>query len=263
VTKKPSRKAVAIRHVAFEDLGSLAGVLRGRGFAVSYREAGVHELSGFDALGPDLLVVLGGPIGAYDDRTYPFIHQELRIIEARIAAKKPVLGICLGAQMMARALGARVYPGPRKEIGWSTLSLTNEGERSALRHLAPDKTRVLHWHGDTFDLPQGAVPLASTEICANQAFALGKHALALQFHAEVEGRGLERWLIGHTGELAATPGVTVEDMRDQTAKFAPALEIQGPKCFAAWLDAAGLGAHVKSRNTRTKAKPKRKTPKRK
>jgi len=245
--KRAAPSALAIRHVAFEDLGSLGRVLRARGFKIGYRDAGLHGLGALDALKPDLLVVLGGPIGAYEENIYPFLRDELRLIERRLAAKRPVLGICLGAQLMARALGARVYPGPRKEIGWAPLCLTAEGARGPLKHLAPDKTRVLHWHGDTFDLPQGAVPLASTEICANQAFGLGKHALALQFHAEAVGKNIERWLIGHACEIAAAPGVTPESLRNQTARFAPALEIQGPKCFAGFLDAAGLKPQVSAR----------------
>ncbi|MFZ0693951.1 MAG: hypothetical protein WAN51_07345, partial [Alphaproteobacteria bacterium] len=100
------------------------------------------------------------------------------------------------------------------------------------------------WHGDTFDLPEDTVRLASTEICANQAFALGKKILALQFHAEPLAKNLERWLIANTGEIAATPGITVPGLRANIAREAPSLEIMGPKCFAAWLDGAGLHARA-------------------
>ncbi|HEY4636276.1 MAG TPA: glutamine amidotransferase [Alphaproteobacteria bacterium] len=248
--KRPAPTALAVRHVAFEDLGSLAAVLRGRGFKIGYRDAGRHDLRAVDALKPDLLVVLGGPIGTYEENTYPFLRDEFRLIEKRLAAKRPIIGICLGAQLMAWVLGARVYPGPRKEIGWGPLKLTAEGARSCLKHLSPDQTRVLHWHGDTFDLPQGAMPLASTDVCANQAFSLGKHALALQFHAEVAAKNIERWLIGHACEIAAAPGVSAEDLRAQTRRFAPALEAQGPKCFGAWLDGAGLKSHVSPKTKR-------------
>lgn len=240
---------LAIRHVAFEDLGSFAPVLRARGFRIAYRDAGQHDFAKIDALDPDLVAVLGGPIGAYEDDVYPFLREELRIIEARLAAKKPVIGICLGAQLMARVLGARVYPGPWKELGWGPLTLTPEGARSCVKHLAPEKTRVLHWHGDTFDLPKGAVRLASNEVCVNQAFAAGPRALALQFHAEATRQGLERWLIGHTGELAAA-GVGVTALREETAREAPTLAAQGPKCFAGFLDGASLKSHLRSRTKR-------------
>ncbi len=247
--KSPAPVALAIRHVAFEDLGNFESILRERGYRVVYREAGAGDLAKIDALAPALLAVLGGPIGAYEDAAYPFLADEIRLIKARLAAKLPVLGICLGAQLMARALGARVYPGPAKEIGWAAIELTEAGRRSPLKHLAADKARVLHWHGDTFDLPPGATRLAATDQCANQAFALGRYALALQFHAEAPA-GIERWLVGHAHEIASAPGVGAESLRADTARYAPALQRQGPKAFAAWLDAAGLKPHIR-RKTRS------------
>lgn len=229
------KSATAIRHVAFEDLGLLGPLLAEAGYRTEYREAGIDDMGGLD---PDLLVVLGGPIGAYEEEIYPFLTHELALIERRLAAGRPTLGICLGAQLMARALGARVYPGPAKEIGWAPLRLTEAGAASCLRHLGPQHTAVLHWHGDTFDLPAGATRLASTEICANQAFSHGPAALGLQFHGEACGPDLERWLIGHAAEIAATPGVTVPQLRADTGRCSEALRRQGRRCFAAWL--AGL-----------------------
>jgi GMP synthase (glutamine-hydrolysing) len=99
---------------------------------------------------------------------------------------------------------------------------------------------VLHWHGDTFDLPDGAVRLASTTVCKNQAFCIGSHALALQFHAEAAGRALEAWFVGHTGEIAATPGINVPQLRGDTARCTAAIERAGPACFGTWLADAGL-----------------------
>lgn len=232
------RSATAIRHVAFEDLGSFGPLLERRGYRIGYREAGIDDIAAIDPAGPDLLIVLGGPIGVYDDPDYPFLRDEIRLLERRLAAGKPTLGICLGAQLMARALGARVYPGGRKEIGWSPLALTAAGRDSCLAALAPEKTRVLHWHGDTFDLPEGATLLASTPLFPHQAFSAGPRALALQFHAEVTAPGLERWLIGHAGEIAATPGVSVRSLRGDTAAQAPALERQGEAMLDLWLDQA-------------------------
>ncbi len=231
------KDALAVRHVAFEDLASFEPVLADRGYHVAYAEAGLDDLGALDPLGPDLLVVLGGPIGAYEEASYPFVLAELRLLEKRLAADLPTLGVCLGSQLMARALGARVYPGRRKEIGWAPLVLTDEGRRSCLRYLAPEETAVLHWHGDTFDLPRGAVRLASTEAYENQAFAWGRRALALQFHVEATARDLERWFVGHACEIGATPGVSVAELRRDTARCAPALERQGRRCFEAWLDA--------------------------
>lgn len=229
------KTVVAVRHVAFEDLGSFAPVLEEAGYALRYLEAGVDDVSALAAEPPDLLVVLGGPIGAGDEEDYPFLAQERAVLAQRLAESRPTLGICLGAQLMARALGARVYPATRKEIGWSTLNLTAAGQAGCLAELAPEHTPVLHWHGDTFDLPAGAERLASTEVCPNQAFRYGRHALALQFHPEVTERALERWFIGHACEIGATEGITVERLRRDTRRWAPALERRGRRCLQRWL----------------------------
>ena len=230
------RDVLVVRHVAFEDLGSLEGVLAGRGYRVEYRDAGVDDLADVDPGGADLLVVLGGPIGAYEEDRYPFLADEIRLIEERLRLDRPTIGICLGSQLMARALGARVYPGPAKEIGWKPLVLTKAGKRSALAALDAVGRRVLHWHGDTFDLPDGAVRLASTDVCDNQAFAFGRAALGLQFHIETRADHIERWLIGHAVEIAATPGVGVERLRAGTGKWGPALETAAAACFSRWLE---------------------------
>jgi GMP synthase (glutamine-hydrolysing) len=231
-----SRTALAIRHVAFEDLGSLGPALEARGFSVEYLDMPAPaRLS--RALESDLLVVLGGPIGAYEEAAYPFLADELAVLDQRLAANRPTLGICLGAQLMARALGARVYPGGRKEIGWSLLQFTMAGQNGCLKPLAAEPTPVLHWHGDTFDLPREAVLLASSELYENQAFSWGTSALALQFHAEVGKDALERWYIGHACELAAA-GISVAALRADSERLADPLAARALACFNAWLDQA-------------------------
>ena len=228
--------AVAIRHVAFEDLGSFAAVLECRGWTISYRDATVDDLAAAEMMAADLLVVLGGPIGAYEDELYPFLVDELRVIEQRLAAGRPVLGVCLGSQLMARALGARVYPGPGKEIGWAPLQLTEAGRASCLAPFG-EATPVLHWHGDTFDLPAGAALLASTARYRNQAFAWEGHGLALQCHIEVAALGLERWYVGHACEIAQTPGLAVPVLRAEARHWAPLLAPRAAQCLEAWLAA--------------------------
>ncbi|HEY3919689.1 MAG TPA: glutamine amidotransferase [Stellaceae bacterium] len=225
---------IALRHVAFEDLGSFEAVLRARGYDIRYVEAAIEDIAVLPHDAPEPLFILGGPIGAYEEALYPFIEAEIAFIEKRLAAKRPTVGICLGAQLMARALGARVYPAKAKELGWAPIRLTEAGQHSVLAPLGDGP--VLHWHGDTFDLPQGATRLASTALCENQAYALGPTALALQFHIEAEARGLERWYVGHTMELAAAK-IAVPALRAASRALAPAAAARGNACLTAWLDA--------------------------
>jgi GMP synthase (glutamine-hydrolysing) len=230
------KNALVIRHVAFEDLGSLNPILKQQGYKVNYVEAGINNLSEIDPLTPDILVVLGGPIGVYEDEEYPFLLDEVQMLQSRLLADKPTLGICLGAQLMARSLGAKVYPGEYPEIGWSRLELTTTGQRSPLAELVKYNTNVLHWHGDTFDLPRGTTHLASTPEYENQAFAWGRCSLALQFHPEVTQSNLESWLIGHVHEIKANPDITVAGLRQAIANYAPKLEKQAALFWQAWLE---------------------------
>ncbi|MCC8986697.1 MAG: glutamine amidotransferase [Candidatus Contendobacter sp.] len=232
------KTALALRHVAFEDLDRFTPLLAERGYATRYVEAGYDDLAGLDPLADDLWIVLGGPIGVYEQDAYPFLADELQRLRARLEAGRPTLGICLGCQLIAEALGGRVYPGHGKEIGWKPLTLTAAGLDSPLAAFA-DGTPVLHWHGDTFDLPEGATLLASSDLYPHQAFSWGNHALALQFHMETTARGLERWLIGHAGEIAGTPGLSVSTLRAATALHAATAAAKGQQCLAGWLDRLG------------------------
>lgn len=226
-------EVLAIRHVHFEDLGSLELVLGDRGHLVRYLDVGRGRIAAPNPLDPSLLVVLGGPIGAYEDAQYPHLAPLLSMLEKRIAAGLPTLGICLGSQLIARALGARVYSSGALELGWSPLALTEAGRASPLDHL--DSVPVFHWHGDTFDLPDGATLLASTEACAHQAFSWGEHVLALQCHAEVLTDRFENWLITYPGDIAQS-GATVAGLREATARHGAALETASRAMFGEWLD---------------------------
>lgn len=233
------KSTIAVRHVGFEHLGLLGPLLEQRGHALVSKEAGVDALSAGDADGADLLVVLGGPIGAYELGEYPFLKDEIALIERRLAQGRPMLGVCLGCQLIAKALGARVYPGDRKVIGWAPLELTEDGRRSCLAPLEDGDHPVLHWHGDTFDLPKDATRLAGSPFYENEAFAIGT-TLALQFHLEVDIGEIDRWLIGHAAEIAGTPGVSVKELRGETRRFGPALAPVAEQIFTDWLDDVGL-----------------------
>lgn len=226
------RNIAAIRHVSFENLDLFGEVLKDKGWSISVYDAGVNDLS-VPFREADLVVVLGGPIGVYETSKYPFLVEEIRAIKERLEAQRPLLGICLGAQLIAAALGARVYPGTHKEIGWREINLTTLGHASCLSHLAGKS--VMHWHGDTFDLPNGADRLAGTALYENQAFSFGNNVLAMQFHAEVDSNFIEQWLIGHTCELSAAR-INIPQLRSQSRMLGPQLRSSGAGLLCDWLD---------------------------
>jgi GMP synthase (glutamine-hydrolysing) len=235
-----TKSCVAVRHVAFEDLGLLGPLVSARGYDVRYHDAGIEPFDEDTLIAADLVIVLGGPIGVYESETYPFITDEIAAVAARIDSNKPILGICLGAQMMAAALGARVAPGPVKEIGYAPLNLTEAGKRSALGSLG--NKPVLHWHGDNCELPAGCERFASTPHCPVQAFARAPTQLALQFHLETEPARLESWLVGHTVELREV-GIDPRQLREQARTLGPTVREAGSKVLSRWLDTVA-GVHA-------------------
>ncbi|HUZ95390.1 MAG TPA: glutamine amidotransferase [Edaphobacter sp.] len=221
-----------IRHVHFEDLGTLEAFLQEAGYQIRYYESGVDELPD-PVTGAALAVVLGGPVGVCETEAYPEMASERLWLKTRMEACRPTVGICLGAQLMAAALGSEVGPMGRKEIGFAPLELTEAGRRGPLRHL--EGIAALHWHGDSFAIPAGAEHLAATNLCRNQAFALGPRMLGLQFHVEVDGgSGFERWLLGHAVELAGA-GIDPHELRRQAAFWTEQLRRAAQAMFAEWL----------------------------
>jgi GMP synthase-like glutamine amidotransferase len=174
-----------LSHVPFEQLGAMEAWFRGRDFTVSqsllFQGDSLPDTGEFD-----VLVVMGGPMGADDDHNHAWMAPEKTLIRNSIAAGKKVLGICLGAQLIARVLGAPVTANREKEIGWFPVYPTSAGKSDSIGKLFAAAPPVLHWHGDTFAIPDGAVHLLESEACANQAFRYGDNVLGLQFHLELQ-----------------------------------------------------------------------------
>ncbi|WP_066628480.1 glutamine amidotransferase-related protein [Labilibacter marinus] len=169
-----------IQHVPFEGLGNIEEWVINNNHALTCtRQFNSDALPKLDSI--DMLIVMGGPMGVYDTDEYSWLAEELQFIKLAIEADKAVLGICLGSQFMAAAMGAKVYPGPLKEIGWFPVTLLNEENPI---HFTSSTPTVFHWHGDTFELPAQAQHLASTNEVTSQAFSIGTKAIGLQFHLE-------------------------------------------------------------------------------
>ena len=226
-----TRRCLVYRHVAFEDLGLFRVEVERAGYEISYLEIGVD---GVNAMNAELVVVLGGPIGVYETDDYPFLVDEIAAIRARVEKGRPTLGVCLGHQLIAAAMGAFVGPGVAGEIGWAPISLTEEGRSSPLAPL--DGHPVLHWHNDIATLPSGASRLAETEICRNQAFMLGENVLALQFHVEADPDRIEQWLIGHAVELA-NANIDPAVIRADTLRLGKTAAAVGTAVLRNWLAA--------------------------
>ncbi|WP_348728900.1 glutamine amidotransferase [Rheinheimera texasensis] len=231
---KQQKLCLAVRHLQFEDLGSFAAVLTQAGYQIRYLDAALEPLD--DAFDADLCILLGGPVGVYDAALYPFLNTELAIVRHRLAAGLPLLGICLGAQLIASATGGRVYPGTAgKEIGWAPVRLTKAAASSGLFHgLVAPEYPMFHWHGDTFDLPPGAELLAET-VAYRQIFRLGPQVLALQCHPELEAHRLEQWLLGHASELAGWGQADLPSLRADTAEHGAALRAFAQQLLHNWL----------------------------
>jgi GMP synthase-like glutamine amidotransferase len=179
-------KVHVLQHVPFEGLGSIEPWLTERGADIRYTRFFERDpLPDLSAV--DLLVVMGGPMSVNEEADFPWLKLEKQTIREAVARDIRVLGVCLGAQLIASALNSRVYPNPVKEIGWFPIQGVHEGE-GAFRF--PSKCTVFHWHGETFDLPRGAVRLARSLGCENQAFQFKRHVIGLQFHLEMTADGV-------------------------------------------------------------------------
>lgn len=231
----PQKSALIIRHVPYEGVAGYRAPIEAAGYEVDRVDVADPDFSKVDLREPDLLIMMGGPMGVYEQEAHPWIACQLRRLAQRIAADRPTLGVCFGAQMIAAAMGAEVFPGPVKEIGFHPVAVHHP--EGLLRHVA--EVPVLHWHGDTFTLPEDVELLASSPPYPHQAFRRGPNILALQFHAEM---GLdprfEAW-IEQGGESIAEAGTTPERLRADHESLGPGAVAAGQAMIAEWL--AGLG----------------------
>jgi GMP synthase (glutamine-hydrolysing) len=229
------KKLLVVQHVAFEILGTLNPLLKSAGFRIRYVNFGRHPEAQPSLDRYHGLVVLGGPMNADQFDRFPHLETEVRLIEKAIDRELPVLGICLGAQLIARALGAEVKRNRQKEIGWYDVSLTDEGTHDPLfGHFEPTE-RIFQWHGDTFDLPRSCVHLASSPTCMNQAFRYRSNVYGLQFHMEVDEPLIERWLRVpvHRQEIEELNGAVDPDtIRQETTQHIDRLKALGDRTFA-------------------------------
>jgi len=226
------KRALIVRHTPFEGAAGFRLPIEQAGYEFHRINVSDPEFPAFDWLEPDLVVVMGGPMGVYERDAHPWIDGEVVGLAMRIAAQRPTLGVCLGSQMIAAALGAAVYPGPVKEVGFAPVILTGAGAASPLRHVAD--VPVLHWHGDTFDLPPGAERLAETGAYANQAFRIGEFLLALQFHPEMgEDPRFAEWL--ENKDYIHAAGTDPQALAADHDRLGSAAVEAGRRLLAEWL----------------------------
>ncbi len=238
-----NKGALVLTHLQSEGICNLGNVLEQRGFNIKTMNTPRFEnLDHIDALRPDLLLIMGGPVGVYQKDYYPFIQAEIEIARKRLQADMPIMGICLGAQIMAAALGKEVRKGEHgKELGWKNLDLTEAGKNSVAKHLGKDETKIFQWHGDTFDLPDDSTLLASSEQYKNQIFSHGQNAMALQCHPEVRHEQLREWYVMFQEQVTGqNPLVPLASLRAETEKYIQKSKQQTEKFFNAWLDERGF-----------------------
>ncbi|MFQ5635454.1 MAG: type 1 glutamine amidotransferase [Gammaproteobacteria bacterium] len=232
------RRILVFQHVAYEILGNLDPQLRDLRFRLRYVNFGREPDARPDISRYNGLIVLGGPMNCDEAERFPHLSTEIGVIRQAIRHGIPVLGICLGAQLIARALGARVRKNPVKEIGWYELNPTREGESDPVCGEFGTSQQIFQWHGDTFDIPHGAAHLATSPDCPNQAFRFRHNVYGFQFHLEVDEPMILRWLhtpsMAHEAEMAGGPG-RIDEIRRQTHLHIDRSVTLGSRVFGAFI----------------------------
>lgn len=227
-------EVIVLQHADSEGLGTIQHVLAQhsvkvrtvRSYAGEQVPEQMEEASG--------LIVMGGPMGVYQQEEYPFLKDELRLIEQALVHNKSVLGVCLGSQLLATVPGGAVITGPQKEIGWYPVRLTTEAKEDALWAGVTEEFTAFHWHGDVFTLPSGAVPLAYSGLTERQAFRYGQNAYGFLFHLEVTAAQIQSMVTSFSNEMQEA-GVTSTEIARGSAEYMPVLRTVGMTVFDRWV----------------------------
>lgn len=229
-------KVLVLQHVKSEGLGIIGKSLRQKGIEADFIKIFEGQRIPRDVGGHDGLIVLGGPMGVYEEDIYPFIKDEIMLIKDALKNNIPMLGICLGAQLLAKAAGANVYKGKKKEIGWYDVELTEEGKRDGLFIGLPDEFTVFQWHGDTFDIPEKSRCLASSKLFPNQIIKVGKNAYGIQFHLEVTEEMIREWIDVNGKELVSVKSyINPKDILKDTPENIETVNRHGQAVFSRFL----------------------------
>lgn len=229
-------KVLMVCHKTNIDGGIFYDYLRQMGAEIDLYMAYKDPLSDIDPSEHDLAIFMGGPMGVYQADIFPYLNNEISYIQKRLKAKKPYLGICLGAQLLAQALGSQVRPGEKgKEIGWHSVTISKEAQKTPLRFFDSSVTSIMQWHGDTFDVPQRTELLASSRLYESQIIQHGTNALGFQFHPEVNEDIIEMWMTMGFSELQQA-GLNVPALRQQCYTNLPIMKKQTESFFKEWLE---------------------------
>ncbi len=208
-----------LQHVSFEGLGSIADWASRKQISVSrsrlYQDDPIPLQQTYD-----LLVIMGGPMGVDESQKYPWLLPEMNHIQAAIEQHKKILGICLGAQLLAHVLGAQITTNPHREIGWFPVRRTPLAQETMLKSVFPAEINAFHWHGQTFEIPSGATHLASSDACHHQAFCYDDHIIALQYHLETTPEAAKTLISNCGNEMTPSPSVqTAEEILESPDRF--------------------------------------------
>jgi GMP synthase (glutamine-hydrolysing) len=236
--KNPQKHVYVLQHHECETLGIIADALKHAAITPKYIRSFEGEAVPKDIGGAAGLIVMGGPQSVYEQDKFPWLRDELRLIENALKQTKPILGVCLGSQLLAAALGANVYAGRTKEIGWNQVTLTDFAAKDAILSGEPSSFIGFHWHGDIFDLPRGGTLLASFALTAHQAFRYGTNAYGTLFHLEVTLPQIDKMVETFANELR-TAGLNGSAIKLNAHTHLPVLQKIGKEVFARWVGLLG------------------------